>query len=519
MFIFKNYSPLTGKGILILTHNEKHILDNLKQLKDKYYLVIHYNFNVPRIKHPNIDLHMMPKYNCQNIMDVPIATNVLIDPVFNHRENRVRDLINLLDKYKFKFIQDPIQERYIDLLYVGRIVKIKKTLEVLKYFSTFAKQGKKCVMLLLDQYQKDKTYIQSFYKYYSSLSDDVRTNILIVDTNKLNIDDNPMFLGLKLSDVALFYRNSKIYVHACENEGGSRSIHEAICSGCYCLIKKNMKGGGLDNIIDNATLYTDKTFESDFNTAFLKQKTYRCEEKHIKNISSIYTVDILIDHLYSKLKYECKKINFKNDCDLDYLQLKIAAHYFIVPWYKNKSLTTTINSKEQFDIFLKHIKSKNTYSKFIYHKNIEDHVIKDIIKLKKTFWTFPYESQLKWINDTFTDNDEHYVYYDNGILKSYCCILHRNGNILDSVIVHQEYRKQKLGIKMIQGVISHTKKNIFLLCKEDTISFYERLGFKINDNIRLDNKHIDSTLYKMSFNFTLDIIDYKFTNSRNTIQV
>lgn len=517
MFLFKKYSPLTGKGILIITNNEKSILNKLSGLKDKYYIVLHYNFNVGRIKHPNIDLNMMPKYNCQNIMDIPIATNVLIDPVFNYKENKVKDLINLLDKYKFDFIKNPSQKRYIDLLYVGRIVELKKTIDVLRYFSVFAKQGKKCIMLLLDQKQKEKAYIQSFYKYYDSLDDKVRTNILIIDTNKLNIKDNPMFFGFKMSDVALFYKNSKIYVHASENEGGSRSIHEAICSGCYCLIKNNMKGGGLDNIIDNATLYSDKTFESDFNTAFLKQKTYQCEERHIKNISSIYTLNILIDNLYSKLKYKCKKINFMNDCDLDYLQLKIAAHYFLVPWYDKKSLTTTINTEQKFDTFLKYIKSENTYSKFICHKDIEENVIEDIIKLKETFWPFPYESQIKWINNIFTDNDEHYVYYENGILKAYCCILHRNNHILDSVIIHPDYRKQGLGTKMVQEVITHIKKNIFLLCKKETISFYERLGWKINDDIRVYNKHIDDTLHKMSFNLTLDIIDYNPTNSTNTV--
>ena len=34
-------------------------------------------------------------------------------------------------------------------------------------------------------------------------------------------------------------------MHCCEDEGESRTIHEALVCGCKILAKENMKGGGL----------------------------------------------------------------------------------------------------------------------------------------------------------------------------------------------------------------------------------------------------------------------------------
>lgn len=98
--------------------------------------------------------------------------------------------------------------------------------------------GYKCLLPILDQKMEGLKYKNSFLEKYNALPDSTKKNIIAIDTSVLEIDDNPYFFGFNLSDVALFYKNSKMYIHGCEDEGGSRSIHEAICSGCLVALKK-----------------------------------------------------------------------------------------------------------------------------------------------------------------------------------------------------------------------------------------------------------------------------------------
>ena len=65
-------------------------------------------------------------------------------------------------------------------------------------------------------------------------------------------------MGFTSKELSNFYKSSKIYLHGCENEGESRTIHEALCCGCKILAKYNMRGGGLDNLNLNNFLCIQK---------------------------------------------------------------------------------------------------------------------------------------------------------------------------------------------------------------------------------------------------------------------
>ena len=166
-----------------------------------------------------------------------------------------------------------------------------------------------------------------------------------------------MFHGFNLDDVALFYKNSKIYIHSCEEEGGSRSIHEAICSGCYVMLKSNMKGGGLDNLKDNSqyTLYNNFNYKEKIKEAIEKQLIYVCKEEYLTEISEIYMLKKMLVILYDKLNYSSllKLDDFINICkkNTDYIQLKMAAHDLTVPWYIKNELTSTIKNDKQLKSF------------------------------------------------------------------------------------------------------------------------------------------------------------------------
>ena len=351
------------KGILIFTHNEtEYIIENCNHLNKDYYFIQHVQFNINNInRNKIISLHLMPQYNVQYNNDINIATNVLIYKKFYYKmlENDKNHFISLLQKYNIN-IEYKNEIKIIDFLYVGRCNDLKKTIDILYYFIYIATYlNKKCCFLILDQKNNECFYKKKFDKIYNELNDNIKKNIIMFDTSKLQINNNKMFFGLNLDEVCLFYKNSKIYIHACENEGGSRSIHEAICSGCYIMVKSNMIGGGLDNFQNECqyTLYNNENFKEQINEAIEKQKKYICKEKYIKNISEIYMLDILLNIIYNRLNYS-NILEFNKFIDIckkntNYIQLKMAAHDLSVTWYIKNELTSTIKTNEQLNKFYK----------------------------------------------------------------------------------------------------------------------------------------------------------------------
>ena len=357
MYILKKYDDNCGKGILIFTHNEtSFILQNCSHLLEKYYFIQHVQFNIPSINRNNkISLHFMPQFNVTKSNDINIATNVLIYKKFYYKMlyDDKSNFINLLQRYNIN-IESSSENKIIDFLYVGRCCELKKTIDILNYFIYCSqKLNKKCLFLLLDQNDKKSSYKNSFYIIYNNLHTSIKKNIVIVDTSYLDIENNPMFHGFNLDDVALFYKNSKIYIHGCEDEGGSRSIHEAICSGCYIMVKSNMKGGGLDNFKDKCqyTLYNDINYKEKITEAVIKQSSYVCNEEYLTEISEIYTLKKMLGILYDKLNYSSilKLDDFIDICEknTEYIQLKMAAHDLTVPWYVKNELTSTIKNEYQ----------------------------------------------------------------------------------------------------------------------------------------------------------------------------
>ena len=301
----------------------------------------------------------MPQYNVKYSNDINIATNVLIYKKFYYKKlyDDKNKFIELLHKYNIN-IESSSEDSIIDFLYVGRCLEFKKTIDVLNYFIYISQElNKKCLFLLLEQHDKNSSYKNLFYKIYNQLDIQTKKNIIIVDTSYLDINNNPMFYGFNLDDVALFYKNSKIYIHSCEEEGGSRSIHEAICSGCYVMLKSNMKGGGLDNLkdISQYTLYNNFNYKEKIREAIEKQLIYVCKEEYLTEISEIYMLKKLLVILYDKLNYSSllKLDDFIDICEknTDYIQLKMAAHDLTVPWYIKNELTSTIKNEKQLKNF------------------------------------------------------------------------------------------------------------------------------------------------------------------------
>lgn len=366
MYILKQYHLNTGKGILIFTHNETNfILNKCKDLLEKYFFVQHVQFNISCInRSKEISLHLMPQYNVAKCNDIPIATNVLIHRCFHykHDDDDKDKYNNLLYKYGIsdKICCSKKGQKPIDFVYCGRIVEFKKTIEVLGYFAHISEaEKKKCVFILASSGNlRDDPYVTKFYKRYDSLDQKVKQNIIILDTYNMNINDNLISMyGFKLEDLSLFYKHSKIYIHGCENEGGSRSIHEALCCGCHVMVKDNLKGGGLDNFSCELqyTLYNDDNHFQKMHDALDKQTKYICKEEYITHISELYMFEKLVKIFYERLNYS-SYITFTEFFDIccenrDNVQLKMAAHDLSVPWYDKSMVTSTIKDNRQLERF------------------------------------------------------------------------------------------------------------------------------------------------------------------------
>lgn len=339
------------KGILIITHNEfKHIKKYIKEITTSYYIILHLQWSMDPPRDKNISIYMVPTEYCKTEKDIPYTVVHLTDKIFNYSTDIVsvnQKLINILEKYNIENTLKIKDGRMIDFLYIGRCCGIKKTLDVLEYFKFLSKKGYIVCMIILKQSKNDE-YYKKFKKLFGG-------NILLIDTHDMNIE-NDEFLGLPMSDISLFYRSSKIYIHACEDEGSSRAIHEAICSGCYLMCKKNMKGGGLNELSErNSTLYLHHNFYSKVEEAIDKSKKYICSEEDVKKCSEIFTLDIFLDKIYRKLEYKIPFEEFKCHCDVEKIQLKFPGHYFKVRWYIPGSITASITDRN-IKIFMDYIK-------------------------------------------------------------------------------------------------------------------------------------------------------------------
>ena len=147
----------------------------------------------------------------------------------------------------------------------------------------------------------------------------------------------------------------------------------------------------------------------------------------------------------------------------------------------------------------------------ITYNNLSEKNIDDIINLKSQFWKYNNESQMEWIQNNMKMNDINIMIYNNEKkLIGYLLIMIRNCYILDSVIIDEKYRGCGFGnIIMKYTMKLFLKKNGFLLCEKNNISFYEKYGWKCKDEIVIKNKENNNNLQKMIFdNNNINIFKY-----------
>lgn len=152
------------------------------------------------------------------------------------------------------------------------------------------------------------------------------------------------------------------------------------------------------------------------------------------------------------------------------------------------------------------------------HSELDEKMLKEIIRLKQQHWGFFYKSQKKWIENTFEPEalhlllriDENFVAYlsirDIRVLADEKKMTAKG---LGNVCVDKRFRKLGLGRKLVEQaseLIFDNQDIGILLCHSHLISFYEKCGWS---EVRYNNLKIgkkDSHDILMLFNHELNHI-------------
>ena len=348
------------KGIIIITHQEQWF--NWSIIKEKYYIILHLNWDISVLKRSNyIDYYMFPKSEIKCSQDLGYDCTNFIKKTFNpyeNIENVNEEIININKKYNLSLdLTRSLNEKQFDFIYNGRCVPFKKTLDICKYFTYLARNNITSVMIIMHMNDNAQEYYESVINYYNSLNQSIKKKFQLIDTSVFKLK-NEIFHGLTLEEVALFCKSSNIYIHGSDLEGTSRSMHEAVCSGCVIMAKESMHGGALSYLTEeNSVLYNHSTFPIKYKEALLKSKDYKCEKKNIIELSEMYMIPKMLQDLYYKCNYKEKLEfdKFKKLVNTEEPQLNWAAHNNNVPWYLPGKPVSHIKTKEQVKILMNYL--------------------------------------------------------------------------------------------------------------------------------------------------------------------
>ena len=148
----------------------------------------------------------------------------------------------------------------------------------------------------------------------------------------------------------------------------------------------------------------------------------------------------------------------------------------------------------------------------IKHNELDEKMLKEIISLKNQYWVYPYESQKRWINENFENDDFHLLMALDGDFVAYLSISHveikldgeKNDMLgIGSVCVKRECAGKGFGkaiVSKANDIIREYNSIGVLLCHDALVAFYRRCGWNlINYNIAiLDGQRYNDNIMLLS---------------------
>ena len=142
--------------------------------------------------------------------------------------------------------------------------------------------------------------------------------------------------------------------------------------------------------------------------------------------------------------------------------------------------------------------------KSITTKNLSNKNIKDICRLKDSYWNYGLISQLNYFKKNIKRDDIHNCYFFGDkligytLLKKATCTMNKikiNFLHFDTLVININFQNKKIGSKLMSfnnKIIKQSKLISFLICNKEMIRFYKKNFWKIaNKNYKKIN------IYKM----------------------
>tara|TARA_B100000902_G_scaffold194232_1_gene185553 strand:- start:4162 stop:5250 length:1089 start_codon:yes stop_codon:yes gene_type:complete len=355
MYIFlKHNNEKKIKGILIITHKEtvnKNLFIYFKLIHEYYYILVHNgSVNKPRVL-PYITCNLTTQENCINNRCIPYTSRNFLDNIFNNTTDSLiyKKFQSILEKYNLIYDIE-YNNKIFDFICVNRSSPIKLTFELLEYIIELLKgTDKTCCFIIIEDDITNPYYLKIMKLYNNNKMD----RLLFINGYNLNKIKGSIWTGLSREDLSILYKLSKVYMHCCENEGESRTIHEAIACGCMVLAKDNMKGGGLDYLNrNNALLYNNKNYFKKMLEILYNYNNYIYDNELFKKLNITYSLQYFKQILYNNLyiNTELSYDEFDNSCNIDNMMDKLPAHDISEPWYLPDMCTADIKYDSQIRI-------------------------------------------------------------------------------------------------------------------------------------------------------------------------
>lgn len=362
MLIFKMFNKENNsKGILILTHKELHPSNPifkvlhlyLTKLRERYLIFLHNGCVNRPYELFYVDLYLTTSAMKINNKCISFTSRNFLDKTFNNNKNDIiTEFKNILKTHKLNFDFNIEKNKVFDFICVNRSSEVKKTLELLKYTINYSNIKKKCICFVIIEDDENNIYYKEIVKYYK---DNKNNYLLFINGINLQKIKNSIWSGLTRKELAVLYNLSKVYLHGCEAEGESRTIHEALCCGCMVMAKENMCGGGLDYLNNkNSILYNEYNYFEKMEKIIEMQIDYIYDIHLFQQLNETFTIRKFSEIIYYKYNFDkvYNNINiFLSELNTDNLMDKLPSHDISVSWYIQLQGTSDIKTIQGLKIF------------------------------------------------------------------------------------------------------------------------------------------------------------------------
>ena len=327
-----------------LNKDHNYFISTINELRQHYFIGMHFGWLPELIDHIEfVDFYMgkpsMRECLPKDIFFIPLDGSCFTPKVFSKDEN---------------------VPKYWDIVCISRAARFKNLDLFLQEIRKIYDLGYKYKVLLIVPTAKgenNRSHLTEIADlYYEMFSEEERDRFTL-----FRLSNDLALLGVSQSQLAFFYKSSKVFTLFSQLEGGSRVISEALLCGLPIVVKDDLAGGGKDFLNEENSVQF-----SSFDVA------HKSLIEAVENYNHLnQNPETLLDSLGEEQSYELFKTylsklyhlnNQTFDGQLinnDRLNLRLNAHLNEgVAWSRNRFATADIVTPEQFEKFVTYV-SKN----------------------------------------------------------------------------------------------------------------------------------------------------------------